>query len=141
MIKGYLRYRRFSFFLWFSAVVVVSAVFLLSRLQAVSTVYAAGLAFFILICACIFDYIRYAEKICMLRDIHENISDSLHALPEPNNFMSAQYQAIIQSLYACMRRQQTELTVAIQRQIEYYNHVAASNQNADIAMKLELETK
>jgi signal transduction histidine kinase len=141
VIKGYLRYRRFSFFLWFSAVVVLSAVFLLSRLQAVSAVYAAGLAIFIMICACFFDYIRYAKKIRMLKDIHENISNNLHALPEPNNLMSAQYQQIIESLYACMRRQQTELTAAYSGQIEYYTMWLHQIKTPISAMKLELETK
>lgn len=119
-IKGYLCYRLFALTVWLSAIIMTACTSLLAGLEIAYALYGAALAFFLLVIICCFDCFRYMDRVRMLENARKNISDTLHMLPEADNPLTAEYQAVIESLFRQMRRQREELISAGADQIEYY---------------------
>ncbi len=120
MIKKYLFYRRFALLLWLVAEVFISAVALLSRLEAAYVLYTVLISSFTVLCICIFDFLNFRRKLKILRGIRENLSDALHCLPEPYDALGAEYNEIIRLLYELLRKNRDAHTQALNAQIDYY---------------------
>ncbi|HOP11011.1 MAG TPA: sensor histidine kinase [Oscillospiraceae bacterium] len=151
MIRKYLRYRGFALLLWLVAEMLISAVALLAGLASEYVLYTVLISSFTILCICTVDFFTFHRKLKTLCDIRENLSDTLHHLPDPGNAVSAEYTEIIKSLYELLRREHDAHSENLNAQIDYYTawlhqiktpiaaiRLAVDTQNADPILTAEL---
>ncbi len=120
MIRKYLRYRAFALLLWLVAEILISVVSMLAGFDSEYIVYTLLISSFTVLCICIFDFFVFRRRMIILLDIRENLSDTLHNLPDPSEAVSAEYTEIITALYELLRREREALNLTHSTQIEYY---------------------
>jgi len=151
MIRKYLRFRVFALLLWFVAEVLISAVALLAGLASEYVLYTVLISSFTVLCICIVDFFTFHRKLKTLCDIRENLSDTLHNLPDPSEAVCVEYTEIIKSLYELLRKEHDAHSENLNAQIDYYTawlhqiktpiaaiRLAVDTQNADPILTAEL---
>ncbi len=141
MLLDYLHYRRYALLLWLSGVVSVEAVALLAGLEREFALYGALIAGFLLLCASAVDYPRFAARVRELREICANLSDALHALPEPQDAVCAQYTEMLEKLSDLMRRERDALNDEHAARVDYYTMWLHQIKTPIAAMRLLLDSQ
>ncbi len=139
MIRKYLHYRRFALLCWFLTAALLLLLGALGGLSGGCLGYGGLLALFVPVCLCGFDYFRFRRRLTALRAIRDNLSDTLHALPDPADALGDEYSALIRELYRLLDRENTALNTDHAARIEYYTLWLHQIKTPIAAMRLILD--
>lgn len=140
MVRGYLRFRRPVFALYFVALSVFAVVQRVYGQDLAATGYAALIVTFLLALCAALDYFRFAERARALDDVLENLSGAAHALPEPVGPMETRYHALSKNLYAMLADQSWQLERLRVDQLDYYTTWVHQIKTPIAAMRLLLSS-
>lgn len=100
MLFSYLKRHYQIIVLFFLFVLIFAGVFSLYHLETEAVVYATGLCLLVGLIPVLIGFIRYRNKHLLLIELMGKIELGLDGLPAPNGMVEADYQNILQQLYA-----------------------------------------
>ena len=130
------RWRVLALFAVFTAVFL--GLFFLYQLPVSAVVYGFLLCTFIGLIALFFDFSAFREKRLVLQGMLNEVTDTLEHLPQPQNGLEADYQALLRTLFEERRQLRRKLTTRYADTVEYYTMWVHQIKNPIAAMRLLL---
>ena len=139
LLLSYIRLHYKSVLLFAAFLLIFAIVFRLAELPLDDVLYAALLCLVLGFIAAAFSFLRFRERHTAMREMINRISLGLDELPEPRNIMEEDYTALLDELYLCKYRAESDAAVKLGEMTEYYTLWAHQIKTPIAAMRLLLQ--